>query len=49
MAGYVFHKQRFSDKVGVGLVRFAFRFKAARERYNFKFKFDTCLIKEEQN
>jgi len=39
MAGYVFHKQRFSDKVGVGLVRFAFRFKAARERYNFKFKF----------
>lgn len=39
MAGYVFHKQRFSDKIGVGLVRFAFKFKAARERYNYKFKF----------
>ncbi len=39
MARYIYHKQKFSDKIGVGLVRFAFRFKAARERYNFKFKY----------
>lgn len=38
MTNYYFHKQKCSDKFGVGLVRFAFRFKAARERYNFKFK-----------
>ncbi len=38
MASYFFHKQKCSDKFGVGLVRFAFKFKAARERYNFKFK-----------
>lgn len=38
MANYYFHKQKCSDKFGVSLVRFAFRFKAARERYNFKFK-----------
>jgi len=39
MGEYVFHEQKISDKFGVGLVRFAFRFKAARERYNFKFKY----------
>jgi len=39
MARYIYHKQKFSDKFGVGLVRFAFRFKAAKERYNFKFKY----------
>ncbi|MFA7561456.1 MAG: alpha/beta hydrolase [Candidatus Izemoplasmatales bacterium] len=39
MARIIHHKQKLSDKFGVGLVKFAFRFKAARERYNFKFKF----------
>lgn len=39
MARIIFHKQKPSDKLGVCLVRFAFRFKAARERYNFKFKY----------
>ena len=38
MARYIFHKQKLSDKFGVGLVKFAFKFKAARERINFKFK-----------
>ena len=39
MADFIFHKQKLSDKLGVGLVKFAFNFKAAKERYNFRFKF----------
>jgi acetyl esterase/lipase len=39
MARYIFHKQKLSDKFGVCLVKFGFKFKAARERYNFKFKY----------
>jgi acetyl esterase/lipase len=39
MAIFIYHKQKCSDKFGVSLVKFGFRFKAARERYNFKFKY----------
>jgi len=39
MSKYYYHKQKCSDKFGVSLVRFGFKFKAARERYNFKFRY----------
>lgn len=39
MARYIYHKQRLSDKFGVSIVKFGFKFKAAKERYNFKFKY----------
>ena len=39
MARIIYHKQKLSDKFGVSLVRFAFKFKAAKERYNFRFKY----------